>query len=122
MKSLFLHFGFSIMYTKDRRSEGVVDMIYTALISARIFLDDDGDPDIEPLTSVDDNHEHNEIFDDIDQALLAQIDPVFDKDGNYYFMAIVKAEFTKDFTPEGGMDYDIDYDVQLINSLNDVVI
>ena len=90
----------------------------TAIVSAHIYLDEDGDKDIEILTQVDNDNRTTDIFDDISHALLDQIEPKFDESGSYFFIAVVKSEFIRTEYFEG-VEYDVEHDVTEINSLAD---
>lgn len=113
-------------------------MVNKAIVSAHIWKGEDGENEVEILDIIHDDHNHTGIFDDIDHALLEQITPnyvpevkydleselsIVIKDNlqasDYYFMAIVEAEFVT----SGGLEYvehDIEYEVTEIKSIEDV--
>lgn len=94
-------------------------MKYKALVSAHIFLDDENKgKDIEIFSQVDNDSNGTGIFDDIEDALLDQIEPAFDSSGSYFFMAVVESEFTKNYYPEG-IEYDVEYSVNEIKYFED---
>ncbi|GIN74012.1 hypothetical protein J14TS2_44870 [Bacillus sp. J14TS2] len=90
---------------------------FKAIVSAHIWLDDDGHKDIEILTQVDNDDDIGDIFCDIDHALLDNIDVGDSTD--YYFMAIVESEFVRTETLEG-VEYDVEHSVSEINSVTDI--
>lgn len=92
-------------------------MVYTAIVTAHIFADEEGDKFLEILHCVDDEEVYTGVFDDMDHAIMDDIDPK--GSGDYYFMAIVKAEFVTSRSWEGE-ETDIEYEVIEIKSLEDV--
>lgn len=96
--------------------QGVIT-IYKALVSGHIWLDNDGDKEIEILTQVDNDDKGTDIFCDIDHALKYQIDTGESLD--YYFNAIIESKFIKTETFEG-IEYDVEHVVTEIKSINDI--
>lgn len=88
-----------------------------AIVSAHIYIDEKYGKDIEILDQVDNDENGTDAFCDITNALLDIIDIGDSKD--YYFMAIVEAEFVVhqgfDYT-----EYDTEYYVKEIKSIDDI--
>ena len=93
-------------------------MKYKAIVSGFIYLDEDGDKDIEVFTQVDNDDEGTEIFCDIDHALIENIETNDGEDN--YFIAVVESTFTSSENLEG-TDYDIEHDVKEITSISDLM-
>ncbi len=91
-------------------------MEYIAIVSGHIYLDEDGDKDIEILTQVDNDDKCTEIFCDIDHALLDSIEIGDSED--YYFIAVIESEFEQTETWEG-TEYDVNHYVKEIKTVND---
>jgi hypothetical protein len=100
-------------------------MQYKALVSAHIFLDEKGSKDVEVFNFVHNDKKYTGIFDDIDHALLEQIEVDFINEfpqcetKEHFFMAIVKA----DFVVHQGFDYteyDVEYSVNEIKEFGDI--
>lgn len=91
--------------------------IYKAIVSAHIWLDNEGDKEIEILTQVHNDCRGTGIFDDIDHALLEQID--IGESNDYYFLATVESGFIKTETFEG-IEYDVDHYVTEIKAIEDL--
>lgn len=79
--------------------------VYKALVSAHIYQDEKYGKDIEILTQIDDDENSTDVFCDITNALMDEIDTRGSDD--YYFMAMVEAEFVE----LRGMDY-VEYDIE----------
>jgi hypothetical protein len=100
---------------------------YKAIVSAHIYLDDEGDKDIEILSQVHNDEKYTGIFDDVDHALLDQIEVDFEKDfpqcetKSYFFMAIVESEFIKQDYYDGA-EYDVEHTVTEIKSVEGLTI
>lgn len=100
-------------------------MKYKAFVSAHIYLHE-GEKDIEILSQVDNDEKHTGIFDDIDHALLEQIEVDFEEDfsqcetKSYFFMAIIESEFVKQEYWEG-VEYDVEHTVNEIKKLEDIL-
>jgi len=92
-------------------------MTFKAIVSGHIYIDENGDKDIEIFDRVDNDNEHTDIFCDIDHALLEQIETGDKKD--HFFMAIVKSEFVKCEYWEG-TEWETEHDVIEIKNLNDI--
>jgi hypothetical protein len=92
-------------------------MKYKAIVSAHIWLDDNGRENVEILSKIDNDEKGTEVFDDIDHALLSEIDIGGSKD--YYFIAIVESEFVEYQTLEG-TEYDVEHEVTEIKSIQDI--
>ena len=92
-------------------------MIYKAIVSAHIYLDEKGEKDIEILSQVHNDHEYTGIFDDIDHVLLEQIEPQTSDD--YYFIAAVNSEFVEHKYWEGS-EWDVEHQVIEIKSTEDI--
>lgn len=92
-------------------------MKYKAIVSAHIYIDGTYGKDIEILEQVDNDDQYTEIFDDMTNALLDEIDIGDSED--YYFMAIVEAEFVVqrgwDYT-----EYDVEYYIREIKRIEDI--
>lgn len=91
-----------------------------AIVSAHIWLDDNGRKNIEILSQVDNDDNYTDIFDDVDHALLIQIEPNFEQSKSYFFMAIVKSEFVK-WQSLDGDEYDVEHAVTEIKSIAKLV-
>lgn len=89
-----------------------------AIVTAHIYEDEENDKDIEILTQIDNDINGSDAFCDITNALLDEIDTEGSED--YYFMAIVEAEFIVsrgwDYT-----EYDVEYYVKEIKNIEDIV-
>lgn len=92
-------------------------MKYKAIISAHIYLDEKGNKDIETLSFIHNDKEYTGVFDDIDHALMEEIDIGDSED--YYFMAIVESEFVEHRNWEGS-EWDVEQEVTEINSIEDI--
>lgn len=92
-------------------------MAYKAIVSGHIWIDDDGDKEIEILTQIDNDKKGTDIFCDIDHALIDNIETGDSED--YYFIAIVESKFTSYQTWEG-MEYDTEHYVKEIKTINDI--
>lgn len=90
-----------------------------ALVSGQIYRNDDGSTDIEILTQIDNDNGITDIFDDVDHALLEQLEPNFVLTESYFFIAFVESEFVAYNTQEG-TDYVIEHDVTEIKSFKDL--
>lgn len=90
-------------------------MGYKAIVSAHIYLDDEGKKDIEILSQID--NDDCEMFEGIRHSLLDMIEIGDSED--YYFMAIVQAETVVhrgfDYT-----EYDVEHYVKEIKSIEDI--
>jgi len=78
--------------------------MYTAMIYGRIYVDEKGRKDIEIFSRLDDDIDKIGIFDDVDHALLSEIET----EGN--FMAMVNAWFEECRTFEGSDCY-VQYEI-----------
>jgi hypothetical protein len=94
-------------------------MVYTALVSAHIYRDEDGNLDIEVFNRIDNDEKGTEIFDDVDHAILDQVEPEFDFNEEYFFIAVVESRFVEYNTQEG-RDYALEHDVRVIKRLSDL--
>lgn len=92
----------------------------TAIVSAHIWINDSGRKEIEILSQVDNDDNYKDIFDDIDHALLEQIEPNFKQSKSYFFMAIVQSKFVKWQTIDGD-EWDVEHEVTEINSIDDLI-
>lgn len=90
-----------------------------ALISGQIYRNEDGSKDIEIFTKIDNDNRITEIFEDVDNALLEQIEPNFEFFESYFFIAFVESEFVTYSTQEG-TDYVIEHDVTELKSFKDL--
>ncbi|PAD70596.1 hypothetical protein CHH83_01995 [Bacillus sp. 7586-K] len=91
-------------------------MKYKAIVSAHIWIDEDGDKDIEILTQIDNDDKGTDIFCDIDHALIDNIE-TGDSD-DYYFIAIIESKFERTETLEG-IEYDAEHDITEIKKVED---
>lgn len=90
-------------------------MVYKALVSAHIYLDDNGKKEIEILDQID--NDDSEMFEGIQCSLLDNID--IGDSADYYFMAIVTAEIVV----HRGFDYtehDVEHYVKEIKTIEDI--
>lgn len=92
-------------------------MKYKAIVSGHIWLDEDGDKDIEILTQIDNDVECTEIFCDIDHALIDNIEMGDSED--YYFIAVIESEFEKTETYYD-TEYDVNHYVKEIKTVSDL--
>lgn len=90
-------------------------MSYKAIVSAHIYLDDNGKKDIEVLSQVD--NDDSEMFEGINDSLLENID-IGDSD-DYYFMAIVEAETVRSVGFDY-VEYDVEHTVREIKNIDDI--
>jgi hypothetical protein len=90
---------------------------FKAIVSGHIWVDEDGDKDIEILTQIDNDEKGTDIFCDIDHALIDSIE-TGDSD-DYYFIAVIESEFEKTVTYEG-VDYDVNHYVKEIKTIDDI--
>jgi hypothetical protein len=92
-------------------------MDFKAVVSGHIYQDEKFGKDIEILTQIDNDENCTDAFCDITNALLDEIDTGDSED--YYFIAIVEAEFVVhqgfDYT-----EYDTEYYVKEIKSIEDL--
>lgn len=91
--------------------------MYKAIVSGHIFLDENDAKDLEILTLVHNDDKGTEIFCDIDDALIDNIDIGTSED--YYFIAVIESKFTKYDTWEG-TEYDTEHHVKEIKTVNDL--
>lgn len=98
-------------------------MTYTAIVSAHIFVSEGGfrENDIEIFNRIDNDVDHTGIFDDIDYALLDQVEPRLDENGSYFFMAKVQSRFVTETNWEG-TEYGVEHEVAVIEKLEDLSI
>lgn len=89
-----------------------------ALISGQIYRNEDGTIDIETFTQIDNDNRITDIFDDVDHALLEQIEPNFDLTENYFFIAFVESKFVTTSYPEG-VEYEVEHYVTELKSFKD---
>lgn len=92
-------------------------MEYKAVVSGHIWIDEDGDKDIEILTQIDNYEKGTDIFCDIDHALIDNIE-TGDSD-DYYFIAVIESKFEKTHTFEG-VEYDTEHYVKEIKTITDL--
>ena len=92
-------------------------MEYKAIVSGHIWIDEDGDKEIEIFTKITNDEQGTDIFCDIDHALLEDIETGDDED--YYFMAVIEAEFERTTTFDG-TEYDVNLFVKEIKSISDL--
>lgn len=92
---------------------------YKAIVSGHIYLVD-GSMDIEILSQID-NDNHSDIFDDIDHALMEQLEPVLTNGNNYdyYFIATVESEFVE-CQSWCEIEYNIEHNVTEITKIEDI--
>lgn len=93
-------------------------MEFKALVSAHIWIEGNGEKDIEILTQIDNDEKATDIFCDIDHALLSDIE--IGDSSDYYFIAIVESEFSRHDYSEG-IEYEVEHYVKEIKSINDFV-
>jgi hypothetical protein len=91
-------------------------MIYKAIVSGHTWKED-GFWYCEILSEVNNDKKGTEIFCDLNHELALSIDSKEDED--YYFMALVEAEFAEIQTQEG-TDYTVEYNVKEIKSIEDI--
>lgn len=91
--------------------------IYHSIVSAYLFLDENGNIDIEEIDSVTDDDESSEIFCDKERMLLDFID-IGDKEV-HYFMAHIKAWFHTYYDYLDGYQCEIEYEVNELKSIDD---
>jgi hypothetical protein len=96
-----------------------ISMVYTALVSAHIYRDEDGNLDIEVFNHIDNDEKATGIFDDVDHAILDQVEPEFDFNEEYFFITVVESRFVEYDTQEG-REYAVEHDVRVIKRLSDL--
>ena len=91
--------------------------MYKAIVSGCMYMHTVYGKDVEILSQVD-NDDHTDIFCDITNALMDEIN-IPDGEDEYYFMAIVESEHVVHEHWEG-REYDIEYYVTEIKSIADL--
>ncbi|MNF01636.1 hypothetical protein D3C80_2006510 [compost metagenome] len=82
-------------------------------------MDENKNIELEVFTFIHDDERGTGIFDDIEHALIEQIETDFnEKDTSYFFIALVESKFIETNTWEG-IDYDIEHDVSEIKTVTD---
>lgn len=90
---------------------------FNAIVSAHIFIDEDGRKDIEILDFVQDDDEFTDIFCDKDHMLLEEID-IGDKN-EHYFMAHIRAWFHTYYDYFDGQQADVESVITELKSIED---
>lgn len=93
-------------------------MIYKAIISGHIFIDDNDNKDIEILTQIDNDKECIDVFCDIDHALIDTID--IGESDDYYFIAIIKSEWIEYQSWEGS-EWEVEHEVIEIKDVDLII-
>ncbi|MVP00385.1 hypothetical protein [Paenibacillus lutrae] len=101
-------------YTKKEHEEEM----NTAIVSAHMYLTGVGSC-MEVLNIIHDDFNGTGIFDDLESALLEQIEPDYEYSESYFFIAIVKAEFVEHRNWEGS-EYEVEYDVTEIKNISQI--
>ncbi|OZB98114.1 hypothetical protein [Paenibacillus sp. XY044] len=91
-------------------------MKYKAIVSAHIWLNG-GHEEIEILSMTHNDEKATGIFDDIDHALLHEIEIGGSQD--YYFIAIIESRFVEHRTWEGS-EWEVEHEVREIKSIQDI--
>jgi hypothetical protein len=94
-------------------------MVFKAIVSGHIYLDETGEKDIEILYKLHNDHEYTGVFDDIDHALKEQIEADLQINDDYYFLAIVKSEFVE-YKHWEGSEWDVEHEVIEIRRVEDI--
>lgn len=100
-------------------------MKFKAIVSAHIYLDEKGKKDIEILAQVDNDDKCTGIYDDLDHALLENVEIDFEKDfpqcetKSYFFMAIIESEFVEYRCWEGS-EWDAEHSVTEVKKVEDI--
>lgn len=89
-------------------------MIYNAIVSARIFINEDGEIELEVLERQDNEKEPCGVYDDLDYALLEAIDTKGSKD--YFFRAVVTSKFVNSGVM-GDTDYEVEHNIVEVRKL-----
>lgn len=90
---------------------------FTALVSAHIWVNENGNKEIELLDFVHNDHNGTDIFSEIDSILLEEINTGDKKD--HFFMAIVNSEFVR-YDYWEGEEWDVESEVIEIKKLDDI--
>ncbi len=91
---------------------------FKAIVSGHIYLDEIGHEDVEILTQIDSDEMAIDIFCDIEEALLEQIDR--GKSEDYYFIAIINSNFIKEESYWEGVEYDVEHEVVEIKQIENI--
>jgi len=91
------------------------ESLYKSLVSGHIYLDDDGDKEVEIFKLIHEE-EDADVFCDIDHALLEQIDSGESKD--YFFIAVVESKFVTTHYLEC-IEHEVEYTVKEITSVQE---
>lgn len=91
-------------------------MIYKAIVSGHVWKEENF-WECEILSQVDNDDKGTEIFCDLNHELATSIESKEDED--YYFIALVEAEFVE-FQTQEGTEYSVEYNVKEIKSINDM--
>lgn len=94
-------------------------MKYKMIVSAHLYLDEKGNKDIEILDSVHNDDNYTGVFDDVDHAMLEQIEVDLKSTDDYYFMAIIESEFVESRSWEGS-EWDVEHEVTEIKKIEDI--
>lgn len=90
---------------------------FKALISGHMW-DDVDEQGIEIFTQVNDDYFGTDVFDEVETALVEQID--IEGYDDYFFVAIVEAEYINYSSGMEPPEYDVEYRVKVIDSLDDL--
>lgn len=93
--------------------------VYQAIVSAQIYVDEDGKKDIEIFNYVHDDFEGVGIFEDIEYQLLEEIDLA--ENEQYFFVAQVKSWFDTYHDYFAGPQGDVESEVKELNSIEDYI-
>lgn len=100
--------------TKPKDSES-----YHTIVSAHIYLDENGQKDIEIFNIVDSDDEHTDVFEDIDGTLLETIEVDFSESESYFFMAHVRSWFHTYEDYFDGTQCEVESEVKELKDMND---
>ena len=86
-----------------------------AIVTGHIWINEDGDKEIEILSQIDNDDKGTDIFCDIDHALIDNIETGDSED--YYFIAVIESEFERTETFEG-VEFDTNHYVKEIKPVS----
>ncbi|AMB18778.1 hypothetical protein BH780_gp195 [Bacillus phage Eldridge] len=99
---------------------------YKALVSGHIFIEPEMGSNIELFTNIDNDVKNTDIFCDIELEILSKLEyrlkdkfGLLKDEGDHFFMAVVYARFTS-YQGLEGTEYDVEYDIQEINRIEDL--
>ena len=93
--------------------------IFTAIISAHIFLDEKNNKCLEVLNHIDDDREGLSMFDGYEDEVLSEIDMGESED--YFFIAMIEATPVTHYGHEY-TEYDVEFKLKEVKDMQDLKI